>query len=796
MKKFSLNGQWDLKGGGYATAGTIPGSVYSFLLDAALIPDPFYRDNELEALALMDNEFTFTKVFTYAAQNRVLLHCDGLDTLCDVYLNGKHIAYTDNMHRTWEFDITDTINSGENELKLVFHPVDEYIKKKQANKHIIGTHECMDGFAHIRKAHCMMGWDWGPRLPDAGIWRDIYLPECDSARIVELHPVQRHENGRVFLTPHVETDQPCQLRVTLTAPDGKAVEIQPNAENEIQTPQLWWPNTLGAQPLYTVKAEIIQNGTVADAIEKRIGLRTLELIRERDKWGESFHHRVNGVDFFAMGADYIPEDNILSRITPERTEKLLRACVTANYNAIRVWGGGFYPHDFFFDLCDELGLVVFQDMMFACCLISDDRHFIDNVTAEFEDNLKRIRHHASIAVISGNNELEQGYWPPAFADFHPIYFELFEDILPRLMKTHCPYIPYIPSSPTTCGHFIDPCNENYGDSHYWEVWHSNKPFTEYRKHFFRYLSEFGFQSFPSEKTVNSFTLPEDRNVFSRIMEMHQRNGSANGKILSYLSQTFLYPAEFSTLLYASQLLQAEAIKYGVEHLRRHRGRCMGTLYWQLNDIWPGASWASIDCYGRRKALHYFAKRFYNPVLLSCRECGMQETRTDINVERCIDYQTTARLTVTNDTLCVVNGTVCWELREASGQILKSGQDTVSVPAQSVFSLPEMDFCKCDAYNTYLSYHLVCDGTTVSEGTVLFAAPKHFRFQDPHLRYERNGDTITVYADGYAKSVEIDSPDSDFVLSDNYFDMNGGSKTVKILEGNPQTVRLRSVYDIR
>ena len=787
MKKFSLNGQWDLKGGGYATAGTIPGSVYSFLLDAALIPDPFYRDNELEALALMDNEFTFTKVFTYAAQNRVLLHCDGLDTLCDVYLNGKHIAYTDNMHRTWEFDITDTINSGENELKLVFHPVDEYIKKKQANKHIIGTHECMDGFAHIRKAHCMMGWDWGPRLPDAGIWRDIYLPECDSARIVELHPVQRHENGRVFLTPHVETDQPCQLRVTLTAPDGKAVEIQPNAENEIQTPQLWWPNTLGAQPLYTVKAEIIQNGTVADAIEKRIGLRTLELIRERDKWGESFHHRVNGVDFFAMGADYIPEDNILSRITPERTEKLLRACVTANYNAIRVWGGGFYPHDFFFDLCDELGLVVFQDMMFACCLISDDRHFIDNVTAEFEDNLKRIRHHASIAVISGNNELEQGYWPPAFADFHPIYFELFEDILPRLMKTHCPYIPYIPSSPTTCGHFIDPCNENYGDSHYWEVWHSNKPFTEYRKHFFRYLSEFGFQSFPSEKTVNSFTLPEDRNVFSRIMEMHQRNGSANGKILSYLSQTFLYPAEFSTLLYASQLLQAEAIKYGVEHLRRHRGRCMGTLYWQLNDIWPGASWASIDCYGRRKALHYFAKRFYNPVLLSCRECGMQETRTDINVERCIDYQTTARLTVTNDTLCVVNGTVCWELREASGQILKSGQDTVSVPAQSVFSLPEMDFCKCDAYNTYLSYHLVCDGTTVSEGTVLFAAPKHFRFQDPHLRYERNG---------YAKSVEIDSPDSDFVLSDNYFDMNGGSKTVKILEGNPQTVRLRSVYDIR
>lgn len=796
MKKFSLNGQWDLKGGGYSTIGTVPGSIYSFLLDAALIPDPFYRDNELAALALMDNEFTFTKVFTYAAQNRVLLHCDGLDTLCDVYLNGKHIAYADNMHRAWEFDITDTVNDGENKLKLVFHPVDSYIKEKQAKEPIPGPRESSAGFPHIRKAHCMLGWDWGPRLPDAGIWRDIYLLECDSARIVDLHPVQRHENGRVFLTPHIETDQPCQLRTTLITPDGETIELVPNAENEIQNPQLWWPNTLGAQPLYTIKAEIIQNGTVADAVEKRIGLRTLELIRERDKWGESFHHRVNGVDFFAMGADYIPEDNVLSRITPERTEKLLRACVDTNYNAIRVWGGGFYPHDVFFDLCDELGLVVFQDMMFACCFASSDPDFLANVKVEFAQNLKRMRHHACIAVISGNNEVEDGYAEPQFDHYRPTYLKLFEDDLPQMMQEFCPYIPYVPSSPSSCGHFLSPGSEDFGDSHYWKVWHEDKPFTEYRKHFFRYLSEFGFQSFPSEKTVNSFTLPEDRNVFSRIMEMHQRNGSANGKIISYLSQTFLYPAEFSTLLYASQLLQAEAIKYGVEHLRRNRGRCMGTLYWQLNDIWPGASWASIDCYGRRKALHYFTKRFYAPVLLSCCECGMQETRTDINAERNVDYQTTARLTVTNDTLHAVNGTVFWELREASGQILKSGQDTVSVPAQSVFSLPEMDFCKCDAYNTYLSYHLVCDGTTVSEGTILFAAPKHFRFQDPHLHYERNGDTITVYADGYAKSVEIDSPDSDFVLSDNYFDMNGGSKTVKILEGNPQTVRLRSVYDIR
>ena len=796
MKKFGLNGTWNLVGAGYDVAGQIPGSVYSFLLDAKLMADPFFRDNELTALALMDNTFTFSKTFTYTATHRVLLCCDGLDTLCDVYLNGAHIAYTDNMHRAWEFDVTDNLKDGENKLTLVFHPIDDYIKEKQAKEPIPGPRECSSGFPHIRKAHCMMGWDWGPRLPDAGIWRDIYLLECDSARIDELHVVQRHENGKVFLTPQVTTDAPCALRVTLTDPNGVAMEIPANVETEIQNPQLWWPITLGAQPLYTVRADVIVDGAVADSAQKRIGLRTLELVRERDKWGESFYHRVNGIPFFAMGADYIPEDNILARITPARTEKLLRACVDTNYNAIRVWGGGFYPHDFFFDLCDELGLVVFQDMMFACCFASSDPDFLKNVKVEFAQNLKRMRHHACIAVISGNNEVEDGYSGPLFEPYRPNYLALFEDALPQMMQELCPYIPYVPSSPSSFGHFIAPQSEDYGDCHYWEVWHADKPFTEYRHHFFRYLSEFGFQSFPSEKTVNSFTNPEDRNVFSRIMEMHQRNGSANGKILSYLSQTFLYPTDFGTLLYASQLLQAEAIKYGVEHLRRHRGRCMGALYWQLNDIWPGASWASIDSYGRRKALHYFAKRFYTPVLLSCREVGERENRTDVNAERIFGYQTTAQLSVTNDTLNEVSGTVVWHLRDTAGNSIKNGSTAVTVPPASVLTLPEMDFEKCDVNHLYLSYELISDNTVLSEGTVLFTAPKHFLFADPHLRCVRNGDEITVFADAYAKSVEIDSPDEDFVLSDNYFDMNGGSKTVKILEGNPENIHLRSVYNIR
>ena len=368
--------------------------------------------------------------------------------------------------------------------------------------------------------------------------------------------------------------------------------------------------------------------------------------------------------------------------------------------------------------------------------------------------------------------------------------------MPEIVKELCPYIPYVPSSPSSCGHFVDPRNENYGDSHYWEVWHGNKPFTDYRNKYFRYLSEFGFQSFPSEKTINAVTAPEDRNIFSRVMEMHQRNGVANGKILNYLSQTYKYPSEFGTLLYASQLLQAEAMRYGVEHLRRHRGRCMGTLYWQLNDIWPTASWSSVDYYGRYKALHYVAKRFYNPVMISCKETGEWDTREFPTTDPRVGYETKAQLCVTNETRSDVTGEAVWALRDSTGKVLKEGKTAMTVPALSSVWLEEMDFCKTDVDNTYMSFAFVVDGESVSEGTVLFTVPKYFQFQNPNLRCEVKGDELTVYADSYAQYVEIDSPDCDFVLSDNYFNMNAGKKTVKILEGNPQNIRLRSVYDIK
>lgn len=810
MQKLCLNGTWHLTGAGYDCTGTIPGSVYSFLLNNRLMEDPYYRQNELEALKLMENEFTFSKTFDFTPTgDKVLLHCDGLDTLCDIYINGEHVAYTDNMHRTYEFDVTELLTEGENEIVIVFHPVNAYIKEKQQQEPLRGTKDCMEGFGHLRKAFCMMGWDWGPRLPDAGIWKDISLFVLDSARIIEFHVTQRHEEGRVFITPNVQTDKAAEVRVTVKTPTGESLTVEANQETEIVNPKLWWPNGLGSQPLYTITAEVLYDHAetgapkaVADCKEKRIGLRTLELIREKDEYGECFCHEVNGVRFFAMGADYIPEDNILSRITPERTGWLLKQCRDSNFNAIRVWGGGFYPHDFFFDICDELGIVVFMDMMVACTVMPTEKAMKENFKAELYDNIKRIREHACLAVISGNNEVEEevAIWYKmglVSAETVKTYLELFDHMLPNIIEELCPYVPYISSSPTSYGFMVEPQKENYGDSHYWQVWHGNKPFTEFRDHFFRYLSEFGFQSFPCEKTVKAFTVEKDRNIFSRVMEMHQRNGTANGKILTYLSDTFLYPKDFGTLLYASQLLQAEAIRYGVEHFRRNRGRCMGTLYWQLNDIWPVASWASIDYYGRYKALQYVAKRFYNPVVISCMETGEKTTRPVITMEPGLyDYETKAQLCVTNDTLEEVKGIVFWALRDCTGSILKEGSSELTVPALSAKWLEEMDFCKTDVEKNYMSFAFVVDGCTVSEGTVLFTAPKHFAFKDPGLRYEVNGDEIIVYADAYARYVEIDSPDSDFLLSDNFFDMNAGSKTVKILEGTPKTIALRSVYDIR
>ena len=800
MNKISLNGIWNLKGNGYDVNGKIPGSLYSFLLDANLVPDPYYRDNEKLFLELAEHPYSFEREFDYKKPScPVLLACDGLDTLCSIYVNGTLVGETINMHVAYEFDITACLKDGKNVIRIDIAPVNPYIKEKHKEYPIPATWDALVGFTHIRKAHCMLGWDWGPRLPDMGIWRDIYLLEKDSARITDFVVDQCHEKGKVFVTPNVKVDGDCDIKVTVTDPSGKTFEVKANQEVEIENPELWWPNNLGEQPLYSLLVEAIQGGKVVDSKCKKIGLRTLKLIREKDKWGESFCHEVNGVRFFAMGADYIPEDNILARITPERTYKLIKQCKDSNFNTVRVWGGGYYPDDYFFDACDELGIIVFFDLMFACSPYDPDEKTWETVKLEVRQNVTRIRDRASLALISGNNEVEEmlasnpDYWRPYYAP----YIKMFEDEFRSIIKEIAPAIDYVASSPSTSGHFVAPTNENFGDQHYWAIWHGEEPVEYYRRKFCRYLSEFGFQGMCDYKTIMQFTEEGDRNLNTRIMELHQRSRNGYAKILSHIQQYFLYPTSFKTLVYTSQIMQAEAIKTAIEHFRRNRGRCMGTLYWQLNDIWPVTSWASIDYYGRWKALQYVAKRCYKPVNITCEDTGfLHTTRFVIAEPNYYNYETKAKLCVHNETRETVKGVVRWALCDSLSNVVKSGESAVEVAPTSVLFLGELDFERTDYEKNHISFELLVDGEVVASGSELFAQHKYYGYQSPDLKVRVEGDEVVVTASAYAKYVEVYSETSDFILEDNFFDMEKGEKRIKIVEGSPCDLLVRSVYDIR
>lgn len=814
-EQMNLGGAWRMREADSQTwhSAHVPGSVYADLMADGTMPDPFWRENELDAFERMKKDYVYQRAFTVTeaqlAHAHVELVCEGLDTLAHVSLNGREIAFADNMHITWVWDVKEQLHAGENTLEIRFDSPILYCAKKAEEAPGWESSDATPGFRHLRKAHCMFGWDWGPRLPDAGIWRPIFLRTWDTARLENALMLQAHHDGMVDVTIRPEIAGESAWSAEITAPDGEVMIIPKTTAAEqvvtIQNPQLWWPNGLGKQPLYRVTVRL----AAGDTRTWRIGLRTMTVSREKDEWGEEFCHVVNGVKVFAMGADYIPEDNILARVTPERTRRLLEGCKAANFNAIRVWGGGYYPDDAFYDICDELGLLVWQDLMYACAFYDLTPDFERSIRVETHQNVARLRHHASLALICGNNEMEMFMagansalinhrtWEfvPTYPHHITDYVKMFEYILPAIVKETAPQTYWWPASPSSGGNFDAPNDENRGDNHYWDVWHGEKPFTEYRKFFFRYASEFGFQSFPCLKSVEQFTLPDDRNIFSRVMERHQRNQAANGKILSYLSQTFRYPNSFDDLLYASQLMQAEAIRYGVEHWRRNRGRCMGAIIWQLNDIWPVASWASIDYYGRWKALHYAAKRFFAPVMVSAEEEGELSQNPKINEYHPAPLEKSFRLNVCNETLRDVTGEVVWALRTPDGAIVRQNQQTLTIPAMSAKWLDKVDCADASLTGHYVSFAFVVDDVAVSEGTCIFCAPKHFEFVDPRLTVETRGDTLVVTSHAYAKQVWLESEDADLLLDDNAFDMNPGTKVVRVVKGTAEKVRVRSVWDL-
>lgn len=817
-----LHENWSMHIAGSKTQipAVVPGSVYNDLLQNGLMEDPYWRDNEIDALQRMDDDYEYELVFDVSKDilscEEILLHFDGLDTVADICLNHMFIASVKNMHRIWEYPVKQLLKEAGNELRIVFHSPTKYIKEAYEECELDGSSEAMTGFPHLRKAHYMFGWDWGPRLPDCGIWRAVRLIGIEAARINNVYITQNHNIDCVELNISVQVDVITKQKgivcsdwekgmnnliyeVTIFSPEGEAVIFKDSPKKlVIDKPKLWWPNGYGAQPLYKVSVELIKNQKVIDSWNKSIGLRTVTMHVEKDDFGESFCHRINGVDIFAMGADYIPEDNILSRVNREKTFLLIKQCRAANFNVIRVWGGGYYPEDFFYEACDEMGILVWQDFMFACAVYELTEEFEKNITEEFIDNIKRIRHHASLALWCGNNEMEMfiksGQWVKRESQ-RADYIKMYEYLLPKVLKQYDPNTFYWPSSPSSGGSFDEPNDENRGDAHYWDVWHGNVPFSEYRKFKFRYVSEFGFQSFPCLKTVKAFSEEKDWNIFSYVMEKHQRNSSANAKIINYLSQTYLYPSNFDMILYASQLLQGDAIRYGVEHFRRNRGRCMGTIYWQLNDCWPVASWSSVDYYGRWKALHYFAKRFFAPLMVSCEEEGILTQDTNVNAQS-YDIKRSIRLCVCNETMQNQQVTVCWALRNNKADILKEASKTITVPALTSLWLQEQALPEAQLYTDYVSYDLYQDEERISGGTVLFSLPKHYNFLDPKLTYRREKDEIIVTADTYAKGVEIQSEAGELLLSDNYFDMNAGETRIKILKGDTGGIKLRSVYNIR
>ena len=802
MQTISLNGQWTLKQSGKneTIKATVPGTVHTDLLAAGKISDPYYRDNEDSLKWIAATTWIYSRNFkvtdSFLRHEHILLRCEGLDTLTLIKINSRTVARTENMFRTYEFDIRQFLKTGVNTIEIKFESTLDYIQKQEAKHHIPlrkVPHEEVGG-NWIRKEQCNYGWDWGPCLVTCGIWRPILLIGYDSVRLNDVHISQHHLfSGAVKLGIDVtaETKHGASVSTMVTISqekraivDSKAVLKAGKAKISamIKEPQLWWPNGMGDQPLYDVTVKLVdKNNKIIDSITRRIGLRRLCLERKKDKWGESFRFKINGLPFFAKGADWIPADTFAPHLNHDDYLDLLQSAADANMNMLRVWGGGIYEASIFYDICDELGICVWQDFMFACATYpAFKRSFMDNVKAEAEDNIRRLRHHPCLALWCGNNELEQGWvgdkWNETQMSWKD-YSALFDRLLPSIVKKLDPERDYWPCSPhSPYGDRSDFNNPQWGDAHLWNVWHGREPFEWYRTAMHRFVSEFGFQSFPHPTTTGSFTMPDDRNITSYIMEFHQRSGIGNSTILAYMLDWFRLPKNFEMMHWLSQILQGMAMKYAIEHWRRHMPQTMGALYWQLNDCWPVVSWSSIDYFHRWKALHYMAKQFFTPVLVSVVE--------DI-------AENTFSIYVSNDLRETKKGKVLWQLTDVEGNSLHKGEQETEIPPGKSRCIKVVKLSK--GLNTrnirdfMFWVELSLNDQVVSRNFASFARPKHLELLKPDIkvdisRKEKGNTLLTLMAKAPALWVWLDMENTNARFSDNFF---------HILPGKPVEVTLQT-----
>jgi beta-mannosidase len=822
MNMQSLAGNWEFQQIGTKEwlPAIVPGGVHTDLLALGRIPDPFAGDNEKRVQWVAELDWVYRTRFTCSnellSEEKVFLVCDGLDTLATLTLNGTMLGHTDNMFRQYQWEIKSILKANAaNNLTITFASPVKFITEKQAIRPLPGVPQAIHGSPHIRKAPCQFGWDWGPQLPPIGIWKDIRLEGYSKARFSDIHLRQKHTKGQVMVEVRAciqhWDETPLIVAVSITAPNGESIlekaaitvggEI--TVKVPISDPELWWPNGYGSQPLYQVEVALLaDDSSEATLLDKRLyqlGLRTIELRQQEDQWGRSFVFVVNGVSIFAKGSNWIPADSFPNRITDAFLEELIKAAVDTHQNMLRVWGGGFYEEERFYDLCDRYGILVWQDFIFSCSIYPfDEPAFLENIQVEIVENIRRLRHRASLALWCGNNEMEMTWvewnWKSEeHQKLKPAYDKFFHHTLPEWCQVEDPDRSYWPSSPSSDIPFENPNGQRQGDAHYWDVWHGRKPFTSYRDQYPRFMSEFGFQALPPLKTIRTYADEADWNMTSYFMEMHQKNASGNSLMVGQMLDTFRLPKDFVSLVYLSMALQAEGIRYGVEHWRRHPDRVAGILYWQLNDCWPVASWSSLDYFGRWKALHYSARHFFAPLMLS-----IEDKSPEMGVF------------VTNDLLESWEGSIHWSLETLGGEVITSGQTLVKASPQAVAEVCKLsvsDYVSDDNIRSLVFIADLYQGVQfISRQTACFAPIKHLELTDPKLSADLHGEegqlVIKVTSRTLALLVEISLAGVDVVFSDNYFNLPAG-RTVLItcplpagwtLSQAKKAIQLSSVYD--
>ncbi|WP_313808528.1 beta-mannosidase [Sphingobium sp.] len=812
---------------------TVPGAVQTDLMARALMPDPFIGLNEatIQWVGRSDWDYRGRIDATSAllAREHIDLVFDGLDTYAEVKLNGQTILAADNAHRRWRVDVRKLLKPGANEISIHFRSPLKALQPKVlalANP-LPGEYDSVFGdepearqtSPYIRKPKYHYGWDWGPRILSIGPNGPIHIDAWDAARIESLRVVQEAvTKAEARIAAQVELvagrEGRAQVETVVKGPDGRTVVSARDVTltagvNQVAVPvtlpdpQLWYPAGYGAQPLYSVTTKVRFEGEEADSATRSTGLRTVDLVREADAEGRGFQLKINGLPIFMKGANIIPFDMFPARVAAERMASILTDARDANMNMVRIWGGGYYLPDGFYDAADRLGLMVWQDFMFGGAVTPYDRDFRENVRIEAEEQVDRVQAHPSIVLWSGNNEVLSGWesWSDRIAFKKRVGADeqekvgvglaiLFNQVLRDAAERRDPDVPYWPGSPSS-NYEGKPDQDGDGDRHYWDVWGGKKPVTAYLDSCPRFMSEYGLEAMPVMPTITAFAKPKDRTITSPVMRAHQKflKGEGQERLLLYIEQRYRSPRDFADFVYLSQAMQADGIALGALHHRACRPQTSGSLYWQLNDVWPGASWSSIDYYGRWKALHYAARRFFAPVAISA---GRHENGT------------TEIALISDRTVAV---TAHWRIRlidvEGKGSMVKEGDATLApLSALKIGDLTDDAlFGSADKTRTFAVAELLVDGQVTSRALASALPEKAMALPDPGFTtsWTTTPDgkpQLTVKAIRLARSLWIGFGSVDASASDNHFDLlPGESVTVSITSKTP-LAKLKAALELR